>query len=56
MPEYTLECTGDVREVYSVHADSEDEARAMFETGKIGPPTLSEASTDIDSITEEPGT
>lgn len=56
MPEYTLECTGDAREVYRVIAENEDEARALFESGKIGPPDVTECSTAIESITEEPGT
>lgn len=50
MPEYSLECTGDCREVYTVIAESEDEARKLFEAGKIGPPDVTECSTDIDSI------
>ena len=53
MPEYRLECTGDCREVYWVIAENEDEAREMFESGKIGPAHVTECSTDIDSITEE---
>ena len=56
MPEYTLECTGDAREVYHVIAESEAEARALFESGSIGPAAVTECSTQIESITEEPNT
>lgn len=56
MPEFTLECEGDAREVYHVIAEDEDEARAMFERGQLGPADVTECSTAIVSITEEPNT
>lgn len=56
MPEFTLECEGDAREVYHVIAENEEEARQMFETGKIGPADVTECSTQIVNVTEEPNT
>ena len=54
MTTYRIEATGDVREVYHVEAESEEEAREMFLRGDVGQPTISEASTAIDSIHEDP--
>jgi hypothetical protein len=42
MTVYRIEAEGDVREVYHVEAESEDEAREMFQRGDIDNPTISE--------------
>lgn len=47
---WRIEAHGDVRELYVVEADTEDEAREMFESGDAGNPYVSEASTEITSI------
>ncbi len=33
MAQYTVECTGDARELYAVEADSEEEAMEKWHTG-----------------------
>ena len=53
MSEYVLEVRGDAREIYAVEADSEEEARALFEAGEVTEPTLVEVSgVEIVSIEE----
>lgn len=48
---WTIEAHGDVRELYMVEADTEEEAREMFERGDVLAPYVSEADTFITSIT-----
>ena len=50
---FKLECHGEVREVYYVEALDEADARAAFERGELTEPAISEASTEITSISEE---
>lgn len=48
---YTIEARGDVREVYAVEAESENEARVLFHHGNVGKPLVSEADTEIVRVT-----
>lgn len=49
MPSYELIVTGEVRELYEVEADSEEEARAKFENGELLDPVSHEV-TSVDEI------
>lgn len=42
MPTYSIEAHGDVRELYNVQAESEEEAIAKWERGDAGEPYLAE--------------
>lgn len=42
MREYEVIVEGRVREVYTVHAESEEQAREMWESGDIFTPTMTE--------------
>jgi hypothetical protein len=51
MPRYVVEMHGDVRELYSVEADSADEARKNWSSGDL---VLSETmGVEVYSVTEE---
>lgn len=54
MPNYRIEAHGEARELYSVTAEDETEARALFEAGKVDKAFLTEVSgAEIISIEEE---
>lgn len=42
--EFEIEGGGDVREVYHVTAESEEDAREKFERGECGEPSITEVS------------
>lgn len=51
---YTILATGEAREVYVVEAESEDEARDMFEQGLVTDPVSVEVlAPEIESITRD---
>lgn len=51
---WKVETVGDAREVYTVEADTEQEARAAFDNGTIGPADMTDVtSAEIVKIEEE---
>ena len=59
MKTYRIEAHGEVREIYEVNANSEEEARAAFASGSVTGPYLSETSgaeiTSIEVVSPEDG-
>jgi hypothetical protein len=52
--QWTIEAHGDVRELYTVDADTEEEAREKYERGDVGQPYLSETmGTEIVRVTQD---
>lgn len=50
---YRIIAIGEAREIYDIEAESESEARELFESGAITVPALTEVSgSEIDSIEE----
>lgn len=54
MPNFIIEAQGEAREIYSVEAENEDEAREKFESGQIQRAYLTEvSSSELVSIEED---
>jgi hypothetical protein len=51
---YTVEVQGEARELYAIEADSPEEARQIFESGKSGKAYLTEVSgASVVEVTED---